>query len=111
MLVIEYKIQAKPKQYKAIEEAIKTTQFVRNKCIRFWMDASKEDKINEAALSKYSTVLRNEFKLVADLNSMAVQASAQRAWASIQRFFDHCKKKIAARKGYPEVSVHSHTCL
>ncbi|MFB2976361.1 hypothetical protein [Microseira sp. BLCC-F43] len=56
MLVLEYKVKAKYNQYKAIEEAIRTVQFVRNKCLRYWMDAPKEAKINGFALSKYSTV-------------------------------------------------------
>ncbi|MFK0733203.1 MAG: RNA-guided endonuclease InsQ/TnpB family protein [Gloeotrichia echinulata GP01] len=101
MLVLEYKIKAKKHQYSAIEEAIKTTQFVRNKCLRYWMDAPREAKLNGYSLNKYSTELRNEFKFVADLNSMAVQASAERAWLSISRFYDNCKKKVAGKKGYP----------
>ncbi|MFM6355311.1 MAG: transposase, partial [Planktothrix sp.] len=31
MRVLEYKIKGKPSQYQAIEQAIRTTQFVRNK--------------------------------------------------------------------------------
>ncbi|MEQ9668852.1 MAG: transposase, partial [Coleofasciculus sp. G2-EDA-02] len=38
MLVLEYKIKAKPQQYKAIDEAIRTVQFIRNKAIRYWID-------------------------------------------------------------------------
>lgn len=87
MLVLEYKIVAKKKQHQAIEEAIRTTQFIRNKCIRYWMDSKKENKINRFALNKYSTVLRKEFKFVANLNSMAVQSAAERAWSAIARFF------------------------
>lgn len=111
MLVLEYKIKAKKLQYLAIEEAIKTTQFIRNKCLRYWMDAPKEAKIDRFALNKYSTELRNEFKFVANLNSMAVQSSAERAWLAISRFYasvavaspraSNCKKKISGKKGYP----------
>jgi len=32
---------------------------------------------------------------------MARQASAERAWQLIARFFDNCKKKKAGKKGYP----------
>lgn len=78
MLVLEYKIKAKKAQYQAIEEAIRTVQFIRNKCVRHWMDASEDQKINKFALNKYSTLLRNEFTFVKDLNSMACQASAVR---------------------------------
>ena len=101
LLVLEYKIKAKKLQYLAIEEAIKTTQFIRNKCLRYWIDAPRETKIDRFALNKYSTELRNEFKFVANLNSMAVQSSAERAWLAISRFYDNCKKKITANKGYP----------
>ncbi|MFB2981196.1 hypothetical protein [Microseira sp. BLCC-F43] len=76
MLVLEYKVKAKPNQYKAIEEAIRTVQFIRNKCIRYWMDAPKDANVNRFALNKYSTKLSNEFSFVKDLNSMAVQAAA-----------------------------------
>jgi putative transposase len=101
MRVLEYKVKAKTKQYQAIDEAIKTVQFVRNKCLRYWMDAPKEAKINYAALSRYSTELRNEFKFVKDLNSMAVQASAERGWLAISRFYDNCQSKKPGKKGFP----------
>ena len=101
MLVLEYKVKGKQNQYQAIEEAIRTVQFVRNKCIRYWMDAPKSAKINGFALNKYSTELRNEFPFVQDLNSMAVQSSAERGWSAISRFYDNCKSKKPGKKGYP----------
>jgi putative transposase len=101
MLVLEYKVKAKSNQYKAIESAIRTTQFVRNKCLRYWMDAPKETKVNDFALNKYSTELRNEFSFVKDLNSMAVQAAAERGWLAISRFYDNCKSKKSGKKGFP----------
>ena len=101
MLVLEYKVKGKPNQYQAIEEAIRTVQFVRNKCIRYWMDAPKEAKINSFSLNKYSTELRNELPFVKDLNSMAVQAAAERGWFAISRFYNNCKAKKQGLKGYP----------
>jgi putative transposase len=111
MLVLEYKIKAKPSQYKAIDEAIRTVQFIRNKCIRHWMDAPRDAKINRFELNKYSTELRSEFRFVKDLNSMAVQASAERGWLAISRFYDsaavaslrasNCKSKKPGKKGFP----------
>lgn len=101
MLVLEYKVKGKATQYQAIEEAIRTVQFVKNKCIRYWMDAPKEAKINGFALNKYSTELRNEFSFVKHLNSMAVQASAERGWSAISRFYDNCQSKKPGKKGYP----------
>ena len=102
MLVIEYKIKAKQFQYRAIEEAIRTVQFIRNKSIRYWIDAPREAKIDRFALNKYSTELRNEFQFVKDLNSMAVQAAAERGWQVISRFYDNCKSTKPGKKGYPQ---------
>lgn len=102
MLVLEYKAKASKNQYKAIDEAIRTVQFIRNKCLRYWMDAPRDSKINYAVLSKYSTELRNEFNFVKSLNSMAVQASAERAWLAISRFFGNCKSNKPGKKGFPK---------
>jgi len=102
MLVIEYKIKAKQFQYRAIDEAIRTVQFIRNKSIRYWIDAPREAKIDRFALNKYSTELRNEFQFVKDLNSMAVQAAAERGWQVISRFYDNCKSTKPGKKGYPQ---------
>src|SRR5919199_1559698 len=101
MRVLEYKIKANLSQYKAIEEAIRTVQFIRNKCLRYWMDASKDIKIDRFALNKYSTGLRSEFPFVKALNSMAVQASAERAWLAISCFYGNCKSKKPGKKGFP----------
>jgi putative transposase len=42
MLVLEYKAVVSKKQELAINEAIRTTRFIRNKAIRYWMDAPKQ---------------------------------------------------------------------
>ena len=91
MLVLEYKVKGKKAQYAAIDDAIRTTQFIRNKAIRYWMDADRELKVDKFALNKYSTELRKEFNFVADLNSMAVQSAAERGWFAISRFYDNCQ--------------------
>ncbi|NET61790.1 MAG: transposase [Symploca sp. SIO2E6] len=101
MLVLEYKIKAKSTQYRAIDEAIRTVQFIRNKCLRYWIDAPKEAKIKRFDLNKYSTELRSEFPFVKDLNSMACQASAERTWFAISRFYDNCKSNQSGKKGFP----------
>ncbi|MEB3182356.1 MAG: transposase [Nostocaceae cyanobacterium] len=101
MLVLEYKVKAKKYQDDAINEAIRTTQFIRNKAIRYWMDAPREAKINKIALNNYSTALRKEFKFVEELNSMACQSATERAWLAIDRFYQNCQKKVAGKKGYP----------
>lgn len=75
MFVLEDKIKPKPHQIEAIEEAIRTTQFVRNKTLRFWMDNHGVGKIE---LFRYNTQLRKEFKFVNELNSHACQTAVER---------------------------------
>lgn len=108
MRVIEFKLKVRPHQEIAIQEAIRIGQFIRNKCLRFWMDSTKEDKVNYATLCKLTTELSNssEFPFVGNLNSMARQASAERAWFSISRFYDNCKKGLT-KKGYPKFKKFS----
>ena len=101
MIVLEYKVKGKQHQYNAIDDAIRTTQFIRNKAIRYWMDAPRELKIDKFALNKYSTELRSYFPFAAELNSMAVQSAAERGWSAISRFYDNCKSKKSGKKGYP----------
>jgi len=98
MLVFEFRAYAKSSQFVAIDEAIRATQFIRNKCIRFWMD---NPKVGKYELSKQCAILAAEFPFANNLNSMARQAAAERAWAAISRFYDNCKKKVSGLKGFP----------
>lgn len=104
MFVLEFKVEAKTKQYQAIDEAIRTAQFIRNKCLRYWMD---NRGVNKYDLSAYCRVLAHNFKLAGELNSQARQASAERAWSSISRFFENCKKKVTGKKDYPQFKKFS----
>jgi putative transposase len=109
MLVYEFKIKAHKHQLLAIDEAIRIGQFIRNKCLRYWMDAPREDHVNRFSLNKYCKVLADnpELPFVAKLNSMARQSMAERAWASISRFYENCKKRIPGKKGYPKFKKFS----
>ncbi|GLV58818.1 transposase [Dictyobacter sp. S3.2.2.5] len=98
MLTYEYKVDGKKAQYAAIDEAIRTVQFIRNKCLRLWMD---EKGIGQDDLQKYCAILAKEFSFVGALNSMARQASADRAWFAIRRFYTNCKASKPGKKGYP----------
>ncbi|UKO99979.1 RNA-guided endonuclease InsQ/TnpB family protein [Nostoc sp. UHCC 0870] len=99
MIVLEFKAKGKTTQYAAINEAIKTAQFVRNKCIRFWMD---NRDVGQKELYRYNTALRAEYSFVKDLNSHATQVAVERAYSSIARFYYNCKKQIPGQKGYPK---------
>ncbi len=99
MLVLEFKAYGKSSQFSAVDEAIRTAQFIRNSCIRLWMDVKETGKND---LQKYCAVLAKNFPFADELNSMARQASAERAWSSITRFFENCKKGILGKKGFPQ---------
>jgi putative transposase len=98
MLVFEAKLEGEEQQYRLLDEAIRTARFIRNSCLRYWMD---NVGIGRYELSAYCAVLAKEFPWAEKLNSMARQASAERAWSAIARFFDNCKKKVPGKKGYP----------
>ncbi|QMS87863.1 transposase [Nostoc edaphicum CCNP1411] len=99
MLVFEFKAYGKSAQLVAINDAIRTAKFIRNSCIRLWMDVKGTGKND---LQKYCAVLAANFPFANELNSMARQASAERAWSSISRFYENCKKGIPGLKGYPQ---------
>jgi putative transposase len=42
------------------------------------------------------------FTLADELNLMARQSSAERAWSAISRFYENWKKGIPGKKGYPQ---------
>jgi len=98
MLVREAKLKyGTAEQYAAIDEAIRTAQFIRNKCLRYWMDNQGVGKYDLNGLCKY---LAKEFEFAGKLNSTARQASAERAWVAISNFYRRCKKG-EKKKGYP----------
>ena len=102
MIVLEMKGVLKQYQQNAIDDAIRTVQFIRNKALRLWIDASQEDKVDKYALNKYCAVLAKEYVFAKELNSTARQASAERAWSAISRFYYNCQKKTKGKKGFPK---------
>lgn len=99
MLVFEFKAYGKNSQFAKIDEAIRTAQFIQNKCLRFWMDNKGVSKYD---LNKYTAVLAKEFSFVNKLNSTARQASSERCWSAISRFYENCRAGIPGRKGFPQ---------
>lgn len=106
MLVFEFKTYGKLSQFAAIDEAIRTAQFVRNSCLRHWID---NPKMNKYDLNKYCAVLAASFPFADELNSQARQASAERAWSAISRFYENCKKETPGKKGYPQFQRDCHS--
>ena len=72
MIVLEAKLRGEEGQYRALDEAIRTARFVRNMCLRYWMD---NRGIGRYDLNKYCAVLAKGFEWVAFLNSMARQSA------------------------------------
>ena len=104
MIVYEFKAKGKPNQYRAIDEAIRTSQFIQNKCLRYWMDNRGVGKYD---LNKYCKVLAKEFTFANELNSQARQSAAERSWFAISRFYDNCNSQIPGKKGFPRFKKHS----
>ncbi|NER48002.1 MAG: transposase [Symploca sp. SIO1B1] len=104
VLVLECKAVVQKTQVIAISEAIRTSQFVRNKVLRYWMD---HRGIGKKELYQYNTQLRAEYSFVKELNSHACQASVENVERAINRFFDNCKKGKPGKKGYPRFKKHS----
>jgi putative transposase len=79
MIVYEFKIKAKESQYRAIDEAIRTSQFIQNKCLRYWMDNKGVGKYD---LNKHCAVLAAEFP---NSRNTLAQSNIKLAGGSFQR--------------------------
>ena len=107
MKIFEYKLYGTQSQFQGIDQGISTTQFIRNKCLRLWIDEAAKPKTSRKSIGRYDfnnycVELAHGFDWCAKLNSMARQAAAERAWASVANFYNNCKKKIKGKKGYPK---------
>jgi putative transposase len=103
MLVFEAKLEGTPEQYSVLDEVIRTARFIRNSCLRYWMD---NRGVGRNEISAYTAILAQQFEFAGKLNSMARQASGERAWAAIARFYDNCKKQKPGKKEYPRFKKH-----
>ncbi len=103
MLVFEAKLEGANEQCERLDEAIRTARFVRNSCLKYWIE---NKGVGRNELSAYCAVLAKEFPWASKLNSMARQASAERTWSAIARFYDNCKKGKPGKKGFPRFKKH-----
>jgi putative transposase len=101
MLVIEAKLKGTQSQYNKLDEAIRTGQFIRNTCLRYW---EENIGVNRNDLQKLCSVLakNKQTPWTKKLNSQARQAHADRAWSAIQRFYENCRLGKPGKKGYPK---------
>ena len=98
MLLYEYKLRLTRPQAAAINEAIRTTQFIRNNAVRRWRDGRGVTTNDRHVLCAR---LAHDSPCAAALNSQARQAAAARAWAAISRFSTHCRERRPGKKGSP----------
>ena len=98
MLVYEYQLRLSRAQQTAIEESIRTTQFIHTKALRMWMDGHG---VSAHHLQVLCARLAHDSPCAAALNSQARQAAAARAWAAISRFSTHCREQRPGKKGSP----------
>ncbi len=74
MFVLEAKLRGSDKQFQIIDEMIRSAGFIRNKCVRHWMD---NQGVGQYDLSRLCKDLATEYEWAGKLNSMARQASAE----------------------------------
>jgi len=98
MLVFEFKAYGKRQQFDAVDEAIRTVQFIRNKAIRLWMAG---DKIDKNDLSKYCAVLAKEFPFCDNLNCSGLDRQVRKGRG--RRFPDSttiARRKLPAKRDF-----------
>jgi putative transposase len=83
ILVLEAKLEGTKDQYEKLKEAIRTAHFVRNICLRYWMD---NKDIGKYELSAYSAVLASQFELAKNLNSRQVKLGQKEQGLSFLAF-------------------------
>ncbi len=105
VLVFEYKVQGYTAQYAVIDDAICVLQFIRNKCVRLWMETRGTTRND---LQCDCAILAQDFPFASRLNSQARQVAAERAWDlvwgtgnAISRFYKNCANRKPGKKGYP----------
>lgn len=111
MLSYEFKLYGASAQFRGIDEAIQTTQFVRNKCLQVWLDEYKKPASERASFGLLSfgymcKDIAASFDFARKLNAMARQAAAERCARAVMEFYKRCKLKKAGllgnrKVGYP----------
>jgi len=97
MITLEFKLKGKETQYRIVDEMIRTFQFVRNKCLRFWADGYQV-KLSEVNAEATRVRHNLDFPWAGKLESSAAQAASERTMSAIRRFYENCKAKIPGKK-------------
>src|SRR5215472_19053398 len=100
MLTLEYKLDGTPAQSAAMDEGMRVVQFIRNKCLRVWMDRLPEGK-NFEAMSGYSAVLE---KRVCVCQSVGLRGTASQCWTRLGGREPLLRQLQEARRGPERLS-------
>lgn len=100
MINIDCKLKGRPEEFLRVDQAIRTFQFVQNKCLALWM-ANKTLKVNGYTLNTYALKLRKDSDFPSYLNAQAAQCAAERTWQTITRFYKRMKNGTKP-VGYPK---------
>jgi hypothetical protein len=100
--IYEYKVRTHPEQHAATDEAIRTVQFIRNKCLSLWMGTRGTTRNDLRCLC---AVLAATYPFAARLNCQARQASADRAWGPSHASMRTARRRNQARKAIPAFST------
>jgi putative transposase len=79
MLTLDYKLDGTSAQFAAIDEGMRVVQFIRNTCLRAWMDRLPAGN-NFEAMSGYTAVLE---KRVCFCRSVGFPGSASQCWTRL----------------------------
>src|SRR5262245_44931813 len=96
MLVFEYTVDAAQAQHARMDEAIRSAQFMRTRCLRLWMDTSGTSAND---LHVHCSQLAHGFPVAAHLNSQARQARSALAWRAINRFHANGRANVPDKNG------------
>lgn len=111
MKVFEFRMYGLVAQFAQVDCAIRTAQFIRNSVIARWMSEGQKPKelrkYGKNEMSADCAILAKTHVFCGRLNSQARQASAERGWASVSRFYDKCNREDVKDKGYPKFKKDS----
>ena len=106
MKTFEFKLYGSEEQFSRIENVFRTVQFIRNKCISAWIAEGKlpkeERHFGRKEMYRMCAILNKQHVFCKELNSMAQQASAERAITAVSNFYLKCKSPSIKKKGYPK---------
>jgi hypothetical protein len=125
MLVFEAKLEGEKQQYERLDQAIRTARFIRNSCIRYWIDnlltlrqaqGNAPLKVNKGIgryeLSAYCAVLAKQFLGRRSSTLWRVNTSTSRSLSLLKCGIDpalqQAQEQRSRRGGCHFISIFAH---